>query len=181
MAKQRQVRVEQGLPQSLMEDMQDRTDEQLESETKHRSIALAILGARAAERYDAATARTYFQRAIAASRPQERMQIRRMADASLALVPPAFLARYGQELGLKPRMEAVLESGNQEIWSLVVKKGSVSSPAGLQGWEVTGAPGFAHDFVRGELLKGWGALPPDARITFTARVLTALRRMGQSR
>jgi hypothetical protein len=65
--------------------MQDRTDEQLESESKHRSIALAILGARAAERYDAPTARTYFQRAIAASRPQERMQIRRMADASLAL------------------------------------------------------------------------------------------------
>jgi hypothetical protein len=85
MAKQRQIRVEQGLPQNLMEEMQDRSDEQLESETKHRSIALALLGARAAERYDAATARTYFQRAIAASRPQERMQIRRMADASLAL------------------------------------------------------------------------------------------------
>ncbi len=85
MAKQRQVRIEQGLPQNLMEEMQDRTDEQLESETKHRSIALALLGARAAERYDAAAARTYFQRAIAASRPQERMQVRRMADASLAL------------------------------------------------------------------------------------------------
>jgi hypothetical protein len=84
-AKQRQVRIEQGLPQNLMEEMQDRTDEQLESETKCRSIALAILGARAAERYDAPKARTYFQRAIAASRPQERMQIRRMADASLAL------------------------------------------------------------------------------------------------
>ncbi len=85
MAKQRQVRIEQGLPQSLMEEMQGRSDEQLESESKHRSIALAILGSRAAERYDAATARTYFQRAIAASRPQERVQIRRMADASLAL------------------------------------------------------------------------------------------------
>ena len=85
MAKQRQVRIEQGLPQNLMEDMQERTNEQLETETKYRSIALAILGARAAERYDAPTARTYFQRAIAASRPQERMQIRRMADASLAL------------------------------------------------------------------------------------------------
>ncbi len=85
MAKQRQVRIEQGLPQSLMEEMQERSDEQLESESKHRSIALAILGSRAAERYDAATARTYFQRAIAASRPQERVQIRRMADASLAL------------------------------------------------------------------------------------------------
>ena len=46
--------------------------------------ALAILGGRAAQRYDADAARSYFQRAIAAARPQERMQIRRMADASLA-------------------------------------------------------------------------------------------------
>jgi hypothetical protein len=46
---------------------------------------MAILGARASERFDAEAARAYFQRAIAAARPQERMQIRRMADASLAL------------------------------------------------------------------------------------------------
>ena len=46
---------------------------------------MAILGARAAERYDADAARDYFRRAIAASRPQERLQLRRMADASLAL------------------------------------------------------------------------------------------------
>jgi hypothetical protein len=46
---------------------------------------MAILGARASERFDAEAARGYFQRAIAAARPQERMQIRRMADASLAL------------------------------------------------------------------------------------------------
>jgi hypothetical protein len=68
-----------------MLEMQNRTDEQLEAETKYRSIAMAILGGRAAERYDAKAARSYFQRAIAAARPQERMQIRRMADASLAL------------------------------------------------------------------------------------------------
>ncbi|MGI8558471.1 MAG: hypothetical protein ACR2ND_09210 [Solirubrobacteraceae bacterium] len=83
--KQRQVRIEQRVPANLMEDMQTRSDEQLEAETKYRSIAMSILGARAAERYDAPAARAYFQRAIAASRPQERMQIRRMADASLAL------------------------------------------------------------------------------------------------
>ena len=77
--------MEQRLPASLMEDMQTRSDEQLEAESKYRSIAMAILGARAAERYDATKARGYFQRAIAAARPQERMQIRRMADASLAL------------------------------------------------------------------------------------------------
>ena len=65
--------------------MQERTEEQLEAETKHRSIALSILGSRAAERYDAEATRTYFRRALAASRPQERPQIRRMANASLAL------------------------------------------------------------------------------------------------
>jgi hypothetical protein len=52
---------------------------------KYKSAALAILGARASERFDAEQARSYFQRAIAAARPQERMQLRRMADASLAL------------------------------------------------------------------------------------------------
>ncbi len=69
----------------MSEQMQTRTDDQLESETKQRAMALAILGGRAAERYDAAAARSYFKRAIAASRPQERMQIQRMANASLAL------------------------------------------------------------------------------------------------
>jgi hypothetical protein len=85
--KQRQVRLEQrgGATEALMLELQGRSDEQLEAETKYRSIAMAILGGRAAERYDAKSARSYFQRAIAAARPQERMQIRRMADASLAL------------------------------------------------------------------------------------------------
>jgi hypothetical protein len=74
-----------GAPEALMAEMQGRSDEQLEAETKYRSVAMAILGGRAAERYDAQSARSYFQRAIASARPQERMQIRRMADASLAL------------------------------------------------------------------------------------------------
>jgi len=97
-------------------------------------------------------------------------------DAALALVPPAFLSRYGEELDLRPRMEAVLESGKSEIWSLAAGKGRISSPSSLKGWEITGAPGFAPEFVRAELLGTWGALPEDARITFTARILTALRR-----
>ena len=65
--------------------LEQRSDEELEAETKYKSAALAILGARASERFDAEAARAYFQRAIAAARPQERMQLRRMADASLAL------------------------------------------------------------------------------------------------
>jgi hypothetical protein len=83
--KQRQIRVEQRGAQQAIQALEQRSDEELEAETKYKSAALAILGARASERFDADQARAYFQRAIAAARPQERMQLRRMADASLAL------------------------------------------------------------------------------------------------
>src|SRR6202030_3365226 len=83
--KQRQVRMEQRGGLEAIQALEQRSDEELESETKFKSAALAILGARAAERFDADKARGYFQRAIASARPQERMQLRRMADASLAL------------------------------------------------------------------------------------------------
>jgi hypothetical protein len=86
MAKQqRMMRVEQRSQLAAMQSLETRSDEELEAETKFRAAAQAILGARAAERYDAKAARAHFQRALAASRPQERMQLRRMADASLAL------------------------------------------------------------------------------------------------
>ena len=68
-----------------MQALESRSDEELERETRHRAAARAILGARAADRYDSKAARAFFKEAIAAARPQERMQLRRMADASLAL------------------------------------------------------------------------------------------------
>jgi hypothetical protein len=83
--KQRQVRIEQRGTLEAIQALEQRSDEELEGETKYKAAALAILGARASERFDADAARGYFQRAIAAARPQERMQLRRMADASLAL------------------------------------------------------------------------------------------------
>jgi len=83
--KQRQIRIEQRGGLAAMQDLESRSDEELERESKHRAAAQAILGARAADRYDAQAARAHFKRAIAAARPQERMQLRRMADASLAL------------------------------------------------------------------------------------------------
>lgn len=83
--KPRQIRIEQRGAMQAIAALQERSDEELETETKFKAAALAILGARAAERFDAEKSRAYFQRAIAAARPQERMQIRRMADASLAL------------------------------------------------------------------------------------------------
>ncbi len=82
---QRTMRIEQRSQLAAMQQLESRTDEELESETKFKAAAQAILGARAAERYDAKAARAHFQRALAAARPQERLQLRRMADASLAL------------------------------------------------------------------------------------------------
>jgi hypothetical protein len=82
---QRTMRVEQRSQLGMMQQLESRSDEELQTETKYKAAAQAILGARAAERYDAPKARAHFQRAIAAARPQERMQLRRMADASLAL------------------------------------------------------------------------------------------------
>jgi hypothetical protein len=85
MAKQRQVRVEQKSALAAMNQLETRSDDELLAETRYRAAAQAILGARASERYDAKTAREHFRKAIAAARPQERMQLRRMAEASLAL------------------------------------------------------------------------------------------------
>ena len=64
--------------------LEQRTDEQLQSESKHRVAAKAILGARAAERYDAAAARSYFNQALAGCHPQERPALRQLMKASLA-------------------------------------------------------------------------------------------------
>lgn len=91
--------------------LEQRSDEELESETKYKSAALAILGARASERFDAEAARGYFQRAIAAARPQERMQLRRMADASLALAE----RRAGDLKSAVERMGQEAPSGRQML------------------------------------------------------------------
>lgn len=79
------MRMTQGGSLAAMQQLEQRSDEELEAETKYKAAAMAILGARAAERYDGRATRAYYQRALAAARPQERMQLRRMADASIAL------------------------------------------------------------------------------------------------
>jgi hypothetical protein len=88
MAKQQKPRMQRQIQAgslAAMERLEQRSDEELEAETKFKAAAFAILGSRAAERYDARATRAYYQRALAAARPQERMQLRRMADASIAL------------------------------------------------------------------------------------------------
>jgi hypothetical protein len=105
MAKQqRTMRIEQRSQLAAMQQMESRSDDELESETKYKAAAQAILGARAAERYDAKAARAHFQRALAAARPQERLQLRRMADASLALAERRAddLKQAAERLGVEP-------------------------------------------------------------------------------
>src|ERR671916_2065352 len=85
MAKQRQVKMQQRIGTlAAMQQLEDRTDEQLQSESKHRAAARALLGARAAERYDAQTARKYFNEALAGAQPQERPYLRQVMKAALA-------------------------------------------------------------------------------------------------
>jgi hypothetical protein len=100
---QRVMRVEQRSQLAAMQQLESRSDEELAAETRYKSAAQAILGARAAERYDAKAARAHFQKALAAARPQERMQLRRMADASLALAErrPADLKKATERLGVE--------------------------------------------------------------------------------
>lgn len=83
--KQRQVKMQQQVGTlAAMQQLEDRTDEQLQSESKHRAAARALLGARAAERYDAQASRRYFNEALAGAHPQERPYLRQVMKAALA-------------------------------------------------------------------------------------------------
>jgi hypothetical protein len=102
--KQRQIRIQQQGGLAAMQQLETRSDEELEREQKFKAAAQAILGARAAERYDAKASREHFRKALAAARPQERMALRRMADASLALAErrPDDLKAAVERLGQAP-------------------------------------------------------------------------------
>src|SRR5690349_14957298 len=89
---------------AAIQQLEDRTDEQLKSESKYRVAANALLGARAAERYDAAEAKAYFNKALAGCHPQERQALRRMMQASMALAErrPDDLKEAVEKLGQAP-------------------------------------------------------------------------------
>jgi hypothetical protein len=103
-AKQKQTKMQMQVGAlAAIPQLETRTDEQLRSESKHRVAAKAILGARAAERYDVDAAREYFNQALAGCHPQERPALRQMMKASMALAErkpddlKAAMERLGQE------------------------------------------------------------------------------------
>jgi len=113
--------------------LEDRTDEQLLSESKHRVAAKALLGARAAERYDAAAARKYFNEALSGCHPQERPALRQMMNASMALAErrPDDLKAAVEKLGQAP------PSGRQllmlRLMGLIAPTASAGTMARVRG------------------------------------------------
>jgi hypothetical protein len=104
-AKQRQTKMQYQVGTlGAIQQLEDRTDEQLLSETKHRSAARAILGARAAEKYDAQLARRYFNEALVGCNPRERPALRQLMKASLAQAErkPDELKEAMEKLGQAP-------------------------------------------------------------------------------
>ena len=117
-------------------------------------------------------------------------------DAAIAIVPLSFYLEYGVSpdtvpaggpakrkpsppkagIAFDPRLAVVQESGVEDVWSILAKKGMLDSADSLAGWELTGVPGYSPAFVSSVAFRDWGAIPKSARITFTPRILTALRR-----
>src|SRR5688500_14845514 len=85
MAKQRQVKMQ---PPSgtlaAMQQLEARTDEQLQSASKQRAAARAMLGTRAAGRCDSEATHTYFNEAQAGAHTPERPYLRQVMKAALA-------------------------------------------------------------------------------------------------
>ena len=135
MAKQRQIKMQQRVGSlAAIQQLESRTDEQLLSESKHRAAARAILGARAAERYDAKAARRYFNEALAGAHPQERPALRQMMKASLALAErrPDELRQAVEKLGQAPPSARQLLM--LRLMSLVAPPPGSSPLLRVRGW-----------------------------------------------
>lgn len=150
--KPRQVKFESKSAMAAMSQLETKSNEELEAETRYRSAAQAILGARAAERYDAKAAREHFRTAIAAARPQERLQLRRMAEASLALAERRAddLKAAAEKLGQTP-------PSNRQLLALRFM-GLVAPPSGAGALARIRGILILIGLVVGLLFLGWGAV-----------------------
>lgn len=140
MAKQRPTKMQMRLGSlQAIPQLEARTDEQLLSETRHRAAARAILGARAAERYDAKQARAYFNEAMVGVHPQERQALRQRMKASLALAErrPDELKAAVEKLGQAP-------PSSRQLFALRAM-GLIAPPPGAGG--LARARGFALLFL----------------------------------
>ena len=106
----------------------------------------------------------------------EGLQRLEQGDATLALVPLPLYLEFAERLELQPLAKVIQTSGEDEVWSIVARRGALDGPASLSGWQLAGMPGYSPQFVRRVALAGWGELPMDLEVDFNARVLSVLRK-----
>jgi hypothetical protein len=96
---------------------------------------------------------------------------------SFAMVPLPFYLAHASELKLTPRAQAVEKGGTASVsWTLVAKKGRVTSPSSLSGFTIVSLAAYAPDFIRNVALAEWGKLPADVTFAATGQILSALRK-----
>lgn len=96
---------------------------------------------------------------------------------SLALVPLPFYLAHASDLKLTARAQAVEKDGSPSVtWTLVAKKGRVTSASSLAGFTVVSLAAYAPDFIRNVALAKWGKLPADATLAASGQILSALRK-----
>jgi hypothetical protein len=101
----------------------------------------------------------------------------RKPDAALGMVSLPFFLKEGEALKLEPRLGASQKgTGATEVWALVAKKGRVTGPRSLEGWQVSSIAGYAPAFVTGTALSAWGRMPASVKVVQTGQVLSSLRK-----
>jgi hypothetical protein len=96
---------------------------------------------------------------------------------AFAMVPLPFYLAHQSELKLTARAQAVEKDGTPATtWTLVAKKGRVTSAQSLAGFTVVSIAAYAPDFIRNVAIANWGRLPADVKFSSTGQVLGALRK-----
>ena len=100
-----------------------------------------------------------------------------LKSAGAGLVSLPFFLKHEQELGLRPRLQAV-GKGRPPLdrWALVGAKGRIKTADDLAGLSIVTSVAFAPEFVRGVVIGGLGPLPPNAKLVQSTSVLSSLRR-----
>lgn len=96
---------------------------------------------------------------------------------SLALIPLPFYLAHASDLKLTARAQAVEKDGSPSVtWTLVAKKGRVTSASSLAGFTVVSLAAYAPGFIRNVALAKWGKLPADVTLAASGQILSALRK-----
>ena len=105
------------------------------------------------------------------------LAVYRSPAPTLALVPLPFYLAHGRELTLTPRAQAIPKNGKaDDTWTLVAKKGRITSAASMAGWKLVSLSAYAPDFIRNVALARWGKLPADVTFVASGQVLSSLRK-----